>query len=97
MVAEVGTVADPTRRLPKPMNRAMKLRGRVAKKLLYVGTKSEHEGLVLVTADGEFKLQRKGGNPFWDEILAELEEKEIEAEGTLKENRFIMSQWTNLP
>ena len=75
----------------------MKLRGRVTKKLLYAGTKSEHEGLVLVTADGEFRLQRKGGNPFWDEILAELEEKEIEAEGTLKENRFIMSQWTNLP
>jgi hypothetical protein len=71
----------------------MKLRGRVVKKLLYAGTKSEHEGLVLVTADGEFKLQRKGGNPFWDEILAELEGKEIEAEGTLKETRFIMSQW----
>jgi hypothetical protein len=75
----------------------MKLRGHVTKKLLYAGTKSEHEGLVLVTADGEFKLQRKGGNPFWDGILAELEGKEIEAEGTLKENRFIMSQWTNLP
>jgi hypothetical protein len=75
----------------------MKLRGRVVKKLLYAGTKSEHEGLVLVAAEGEFKLQRKGGNPFWDEILAELEGKEIEAEGALKETRFIMSQWTILP
>lgn len=75
----------------------MKLRGRVIKKLLYAGTKSEHEGLVLVTADGVFKLQRKGGNPFWDETLAELEGKEIEAEGTLKENRFILSQWAILP
>jgi hypothetical protein len=75
----------------------MKIRGRVKKKLLYARTKSEHEGLVLVTADGEFKLQRKGGNPFWDEILAELEGKEIEAEGTLKETRLIMSQWTILP
>ena len=74
----------------------MKLRGHVTKKLLYAGTKSEHEGLVLVTAEGEFKLLRKGGNPFWDETLAELEGKEIETEGTLKETRFIMSQWTVL-
>jgi len=57
----------------------MKLKGKVAKKQLYAGTKSEHEGLVLITSDGEFKLQRKGGNPFWDDVLAELEGKEIEA------------------
>jgi len=75
----------------------MKLRGKVAKKLLYAGTKSEHEGLVLVTAEGEFKLLRKGGNPFWDETLAELEGKEIEAEGTLRETRFTMSHWTVSP
>ncbi len=75
----------------------MKLRGRVIKKLFYAGTKSEHEGLVLVTTDGEFKLQRKGGNPFWDEIVGELEGKEIECEGTLRETRFIMSHWTILP
>jgi hypothetical protein len=75
----------------------MKLKGKVAKKLLYAGTKSEHEGLVLVTAEGEFKLQRKGGNPFWDETLAGLEGKEIEVEGAMRETRFIMSQWTVLP
>jgi hypothetical protein len=75
----------------------MKLKGKVAKKLLYAGTKSEHEGLVLVTAEGEFKLQRKGGNPFWDEMLAELEGKEIEVEGAMRETRFIMSHWTVLP
>jgi hypothetical protein len=75
----------------------MKLKGKVAKKLLYAGTKSEHEGLVLVTAEGEFKLQRKGGNPFWDETLAELDGKEIEVEGTARETRFIMSRWTVLP
>jgi hypothetical protein len=74
----------------------MKLRGKVVKKLLYAGTKSEHEGLVLVTAEGEFKLQRKGGNPFWDETLAELEGKEIEAEGIMRETRFAMSRWNVL-
>ena len=75
----------------------MKIRGRVVKKRLYAGTKSEHEGLVLVTAEGEFKLLRKGGNPFRDEILAELEGKEVEAEGALQETRFTMSHWTVLP
>jgi hypothetical protein len=74
----------------------MRLRGKVVKKLLYAGTKSEHEGLVLVTAEGEFKLQRKGGNPFWDETLAELEGKEIEAEGIMRETRFAMSRWNVL-
>jgi hypothetical protein len=74
----------------------MRLRGKVEKKLLYAGTKSEHEGLVLISAEGEFKLQRKGGNPFWDETLAELEGKRIEAEGALKESRFTMSRWTVL-
>jgi hypothetical protein len=69
----------------------------VVKKLLYAGTKSEHEGLVLVTAEGEFKLRRKGGNPFWDETLAQLEGKEIEGEGTMRETRFTMSRWTVLP
>ena len=74
----------------------MRISGRVIKKLLYAGTKSEHEGLVLITAEGDFKLQRKGGNPFWDETLADLEGKQIEAEGILRETRFIMSQWTVL-
>jgi len=74
----------------------VRISGRVIKKKLYAGTKSEHEGLVLVTADGEFKLQRKGGNPFWDETIAGLEGKEIEAEGSLRETRFIMSRWNAL-
>lgn len=74
----------------------MKIRGRVVRKRLYAGTKSEHEGLVLVTAQGEYKLQRKGGNPFWDDTLAELEGREIEAEGALRETRFIASEWVVL-
>jgi hypothetical protein len=42
----------------------MKLRGWVVKRTLYKATKSEHEGLVLLTSEGEFKLRRQGGNPF---------------------------------
>ena len=71
----------------------MKLRGCVTKKLLYAGTKSEHEGIVLTTLQGEFKLRRKAGNPFWDETLAHLEGKEIEGEGIIRGNQFIMDRW----
>ena len=71
----------------------MKLRGHVTKKLLYAGTKSEHEGITLTTLQGELKLRRKGGNPFWDETLAHLEGKEIEGEGIIRGNQFIMEHW----
>ena len=72
----------------------MELRGHVTKKRVFGGTKSEHEGLVLTTAEGEFKLRRQGGNPFRDETLAQLEGKEIYGIGILRGNQFIMSQWT---
>ena len=74
----------------------MKLRGRVTKKLLYAGTKSEHEGLVLLTPEGEFKIRRQGGNPFWDGTIASLEGIEIEGEGILRKGQFIMSRWKTL-
>jgi hypothetical protein len=67
--------------------------GHVIKKKLYAGSKSEHEGLVLVTPQGEYKLRRQGGNPFWDEELTPLEGKEIECEGLLRGNQFIMTRW----
>jgi hypothetical protein len=74
----------------------MKLRGRVTKKLLNKGTKSEHEGLVLLAPEGEFKLRRRAGNPFWDETLSSLEGREIEGEGILRKGQFIMSAWKTL-
>ena len=75
------------------MGHEMKLRGRVIKKRLYAGSKSEHEGLALMTSQGEFKLRRKGGNPFSDKTLEQLEGKEIEGEGMIRSNQFIMDRW----
>jgi hypothetical protein len=75
----------------------MKIQGHVIKKKLYTGTKSEHEGLVLVTPEGEYKLRRQGGNPFWDEGLAPLEGKEIECEGLLRGNQLILTRWNVIP
>jgi hypothetical protein len=74
----------------------MRFRGTVARRQLSSGSKSEHEGLVLVTDDGEHKLRRQGGNPFWDEALAPLEGKEIECEGLLRGGQIIMTRWTVL-
>ena len=71
----------------------MRLRGHVVKKLLYKGTKSEHEGLVLLAPEGEFRLRRQGGNPFRDATLAALAGKEIEGEGLVQKGQFIMSRW----
>jgi hypothetical protein len=71
----------------------MKLRGRVSKKVLYIGTKSEHEAITLTTIQGEYKLRRKGGNAFMDETLLNLAGKEIEGEGVVRGNQFIMDTW----
>jgi len=72
----------------------MTLQGRVLRKRLSVGSKSEHEALVLVTSDGqEYKLRRQGGNPFRDPELDRLEGKQIECEGLLRDGQIIMDSW----
>jgi len=71
----------------------MEWRGTVKRKLIRRGTKSEHEALVLVTTTGEYKLRRSGGNPFWDEVLAELEDRQIRCTGELDHNEIFMSSW----
>ncbi len=71
----------------------MKLRGRVSKKVLYSGTKSEHEAIIITTPQGDFKLRRKGENAFMDDTLNNLDGKEIEGDGVLRGNQFIMDRW----
>lgn len=71
----------------------MEWRGTVKRKLIRRGTKSEHHALVLVTSQGEFKLRRVGGNPFWDETLAELEDRRIRCTGELDGNEIFLKRW----
>jgi hypothetical protein len=71
----------------------MKYRGYVRRKVVRSGTKSQHEALVLVTTDAEYKLRRQGGNPFWDDVLAVLEDKEIEAEGEVLRGELFLTSW----
>ena len=73
----------------------MTLEGRVVRKRVSAGSKSEHEALVLVTPDGhEYKLRRVEGNPFRDPELDALEGKRIECEGILRNGQFIMARWS---
>ncbi len=71
----------------------MKFHGCVRRKEIRSGTKSEHEALVLVTPDAEYKLRRAGGNPFRDDVLAGLENKEIEADGEIRGNELFLFSW----
>jgi hypothetical protein len=67
--------------------------GIVQRRRLSAGSKSEHEGLVLVTSSAEYALRRQGGNPFWDEELAPLEGKRIQCDGLVRGNQLIMTRW----
>jgi hypothetical protein len=75
----------------------MSVRGRVARKRVSMGSKSEHDALVLVTAEGEeYKLRRQGGNPFRDPALDSLEGKQVECEGIVRDAQLIMTSWSVL-
>ena len=75
----------------------MTLQGRVVRKRVSAGSKSEHEALVLVTPDGEeYKLRRQEGNPFRDPELDVLEGKRIECEGIVRDGLVIMTRWSVL-
>jgi hypothetical protein len=75
----------------------MTFHGRVVRKRVSAGSKSEHDALVLATPDGqEYKLRRQEGNPFRDPELDVLEGKRIECEGILRNGQLIMTRWSVL-
>lgn len=67
--------------------------GRVIKKRVSSGTKSEHEAVVFVTDSGEYKLRRRGGNPFVDHELEKLIGKRIRASGVVDSGQLILTEW----
>jgi hypothetical protein len=72
----------------------MRLEGTVVRKPFAVGSKSEREAVMLVTAEGrEYVLRRLGGNPFHDEELEALVGKRIACEGMLHGYTFIFEKW----
>jgi len=67
------------------------LTGKVEKKELGGTSKSAHTAFVLQTKDGDVKLRREGGNPFYDDFFEKYEGKEITVEGFDMEQYFLVT------
>lgn len=79
--ADAGTPAEPL----------VRLTGRIERQRLYAGSKSDHQGMVLVTAEGHRHVLRlRGGNPFREPALEALEGCTLSLEGLLRENHFLL-------
>jgi hypothetical protein len=71
------------------MGKTVRIEGAVVRKRLNVGSKSEHDAVVVVCAQGQYKLRRAGGHPFADPALEPLVGKRVRASGTVSANQFI--------
>jgi hypothetical protein len=71
----------------------MELLGKVVRKSVGSGSKSERMAVVLVTADAEYVLRRPGGNAFADPELDALVGSKIRATGTLHGFTFLLESW----
>jgi hypothetical protein len=70
--------------------------GRVVKKRVAGGSKSEHQAVVLETAEAELVLRRQGGNAFQDEVLDGLVGHRIRGVGRRSGSTLILSAWDDL-
>jgi hypothetical protein len=57
------------------------------------GSKSEHTAVMLVMAEREVVLRRRGGNAFEDAVLDSLVGKRIECEGDLHGTTLLVDTW----
>jgi hypothetical protein len=66
-------------------------RGRVAKKTVNQGSRSERKAVVLETEDqGSLVIRRPTGNPFSDPVLDRLVGSEVELEGELYKGQLFV-------
>jgi hypothetical protein len=70
--------------------------GRVVRKTVSPGSKSEREAVVLDLGGEQLVLRRFGGNAFSDPVLDSLVGRRIRAEGERTGYTFIMRAWTEL-
>lgn len=71
----------------------MRLQGRVVKKPVATGSKSDRRAVCLETETGDLILRRRGGHPFIDPVLDGLVGKTVSCEGVLTGQTFILSDW----
>ena len=73
----------------------MKFSGKVIKKPLATGSKSERQAVCLSTDKGkEYVLRRQGGNPFQDDELERLVGKNVEGHGVVTGYTLLASELT---
>lgn len=73
-----------------------KLSGKVISKNFGKGSKSEHLAIYVESGKHQYRLKRKGGNPFYDESLNELIGKNVELEGRITEYFFVVEKVNKL-
>jgi hypothetical protein len=78
------------------MAKAVRIEGAVVRKRINVGSKSEHDAVVLVGAQGEYTLRRAGGHPFADATLDALVGKRVRVVGIVSAGQFIADDITVL-
>lgn len=75
-----------------------RLTGAVVRKTVAKGSKSEHDGVVLLTPGGrEYVLRRSGGNAFRNPQVDALVGSSITADGLVGGQTFIMKAWNVEP
>lgn len=74
----------------------MLIEGMVTKKQIAKGSKSERDAIVIITKIGEFVLKRATGNPFSDPELESLVGKQIECDGSIHNQYFMMTNWSEI-
>jgi hypothetical protein len=79
----------------KAMN-LQKYSGSVVKRPFGVGTKSEHDAILLVTKDAEYVLRRQGGNAFHDPALEKLVGKQVQCTGTVTGYTLLITDWATV-
>jgi hypothetical protein len=62
------------------MENRQELTGLVIKAPFALGSKSEHEAILLDTGDKRYVLRREGGNAFFDPVLEQLVGRKSEAQ-----------------
>ena len=76
---------------------SMIIEGRVIKRRIAVGTKSEHDAVMLSTESGDYVLRRQGGNAFRDPELDRLVGETVSCDGVIHGHTLLVSRCDTLP
>ena len=75
----------------------MDFEGTVVKRPFAVGSKSEHEAVMLVTEQGDYVLRRPGGQTYQDSELDRMVGMKIAGHGMVHGYLLVLSDWHEIP